>query len=213
MTFGLVKHNNNSISAITTPGNLAQGKLTLIKEQTASSSSSVEFVDGSGGVVLDNTYPIYKFVWINAHPSTQEDAGNEFQFNFSADTGSNYNVSKTSTYFVTTHAENDSSSSLVYSTSHDHANTTGFQNISVDMDADNDSSTSGELFIFSPSSTTFVKHFIAQSNYTHSSPLSINSFVGGYCNTTSAVDAVKFQFSGSATIQSGTIKLYGIKGS
>ena len=208
----LVKYNNNSISAITTAGTLSSSQV-LIKEQTASSSSSVEFVDGSGGVVLDNTYAIYKFVWINAHPSTQEGDGNEFQFNFSTDTGSNYNVSKTSTYFVATHAENDSSTSLVYSTSHDHANTTGFQNISVDMDADNDSSTSGELLIFSPSSTTFVKHFLAQSNYTHSSPLSINSFVGGYCNTTSAVDAVKFQFSGSATIESGTIKLYGIKDS
>tara|TARA_R100000988_G_scaffold90151_1_gene53646 strand:+ start:329 stop:841 length:513 start_codon:yes stop_codon:yes gene_type:complete len=170
-------------------------------------------VNGSSDVVLDSTYPIYKIVWINCHPSTQEGDGNEFQFNFSADTGSNYNVSKTSTYYVATHAENGSSTSLGYSTSHDHANGTGFQNISVDMDADNDSSTSGKLWIFSPSSTTFVKHFIAQSNYMHSSPLSINSFVGGYCNTTSAVDAVRFQFSGSATIQSGTIKLYGIKDS
>jgi len=189
------------------------GSQVLIKEVTASSDSTISFVDGSASVVLDSTYPIYKFVWINAHPSTQEGDGNEFQFNFSTDTGSNYNVSKTSTYFVATHAENDSSTSLVYSTSHDHANGTGFQNISVDMDADNDASSSGELFIFSPSSTTFVKHFIAQSNYMHSSPLSINSFVGGYCNTTSAVDAVRFQFSGSATIQSGTIKLYGIKDS
>ena len=209
----LVKYNNNSISAITTAGQLASGNTILIKEQTASSSSTVSFVDGSGGVVLDSTYPIYKFVWINCHPSTQEGDGNEFQFNFSADTGSNYNVSKTSTYFVATHAENDGSNSLTYSTSHDHANGTGFQNISVDMDADNDASSSGELCIFSPSSTTFVKHFIARSNYMHSSPLSINSFVGGYCNTTSAVDAVRFQFSGSATIESGTIKLYGIKDS
>ena len=35
MTFGLVKHNNNSISAVTSVG-LTQGKMTLIKEQTAS---------------------------------------------------------------------------------------------------------------------------------------------------------------------------------
>ena len=209
----LVKYNNNSISSVTSAASFPAGAMTLIKTLTASSDSTISFVHGSSDVVLDSTYPIYKFVWINAHPSTQEDAGNELQFNFSADTGSNYNVSKTSTYFVATHAENDGSTSLVYSTSHDHGNGTGFQNISVDMDADNDSSTSGELYIFSPSSTTFVKHFLAQSNYTHSSPLSIQSFVGGYCNTTSAVDAVRFQFSGSATIQSGTIKLYGIKDS
>ena len=65
MTFGLVKHNNNSISAITSAGNVTQGKLTLIKEQTASSSSSISFVHGSGGVVLDSTYPIYIFKLIN----------------------------------------------------------------------------------------------------------------------------------------------------
>ena len=70
MTFGLVKHNNNSISAITTPGNLAQGKMTLIKEQTASSSSSISFVHGSSDVVLDSTYPIYLFKFINIHPAT-----------------------------------------------------------------------------------------------------------------------------------------------
>ena len=209
----LVKYNNNSLSSVTSAASFPAGAMTLIKTLTASSDSTISFVDGSSDVVLDSTYPIYKIVWINCHPSTQEGDGNEFQFNFSADTGSNYNVSKTSTYFVATHAENGGSTSLVYSTSHDHANGTGFQNISVDMDADNDSSTSGKLWIFSPSSTTFVKHFIAQSNYTHSSPLSINSFVGGYCNTTSAVDAVRFQFTGSATIQSGTIKLYGIKDS
>ena len=65
MTFGLVKHNNNSISAITSAGQLAQGKMTLIKEQTASSSSSISFVDGSSSVVLDSTYPIYLFKFIN----------------------------------------------------------------------------------------------------------------------------------------------------
>ena len=62
MSFGLVKHNNNSISAITTPGSLAQGKMTLIKEQTASSSASISFVDGSSDVVLDSTYPIYLYL-------------------------------------------------------------------------------------------------------------------------------------------------------
>ena len=65
----LVKYNNNSISAITTAGQLASGSMVLIKEQTASSSATVSFVDGSGGVVLDSTYPIYKFDFINIHPS------------------------------------------------------------------------------------------------------------------------------------------------
>ena len=61
----LVKYNNNSISAITTPGTLASGAMVLIKSQTASSSSTINFVDGTSDVVLDNTYPIYLFQFIN----------------------------------------------------------------------------------------------------------------------------------------------------
>ena len=106
MTFGLVKHNNNSLSAVTSVG-LTQGKITLIKEQTASSSASISFVDGSGGVVLDSTYPIYKFEFINIHPSND---GAKFNFNMSIDGGSNYNVTKTSSNLETYHYEDDSSS-------------------------------------------------------------------------------------------------------
>ena len=54
----LVKYNNNSISAITAASGLTAGAMTLIKEQTASSSSTVSFVNGSSDVVLNSTYPI-----------------------------------------------------------------------------------------------------------------------------------------------------------
>ena len=66
----LVKYNNNSISSITAASSLPTGAMVLIKEQTASSSSTISFVDGTSDVVLDSTYPIYKFVWINVHPAT-----------------------------------------------------------------------------------------------------------------------------------------------
>ena len=45
--------------AIPTEANV--GAMTLIKTITASSRSTVSFVDGSADVVLDNTYPIYVF--------------------------------------------------------------------------------------------------------------------------------------------------------
>ena len=211
MTFGLVKHNNNSISAITSAGNLAQGKLTLIKEQTASSSSSISFVDGSGGVVLDSTYPIYVFKLINIHPATDNVA---FKFNLSADTGSNYNVTKTTTNFGAYQAENDSEAAIAYDTSRDLAQSTasqGFLSLG-DLGNGNDESTSGQFTLFNPSSTTFVKHFISVVNYYNKGNYSINTFVAGYGNTTSAIDAVQFTMS-SGNIDSGTIKLYGIKGS
>ena len=67
----LVKYNNNSISDITTTA-LATGSLVPIKTLTASSSATLSFVHGTDGVVLDSTYPIYKFEFINIHPATNE---------------------------------------------------------------------------------------------------------------------------------------------
>jgi hypothetical protein len=208
MSFGLVKHNNNSISDITTPGNLAQGKMTLIKEQTASSSSSISFVDGSSSVVLDSTYPIYKFVYINCHPSSD---GVGLSFNFSIDSGSNYNVTKTTTFFEAQHSESGTGSQS-YQTGLDIAQGTGFQQIAQYIGTDNDQSASGEVFLFDPSSTTFVKHFLTRGNSYFANDKTCDNFSAGYGNTTSAIDAVQFKMT-SGNIDSGTIKLYGIKGS
>ena len=209
MSFGLVKHNNNSISAITSAGQLAQGKMTLIKEQTASSSSSISFVDGSGGVVLDSTYPIYIFKFFNIHPSADDKT---FQFNMSADSGSNYNVTKTTTVFKANHDEGDSATNLTYDSGEDLAQGTGFQTLGNGVGGDNDQSLSGTLHLFKPSDTNFVKHFISTIQYYAFNNYTNNFYVAGYGNTTSAVDAVQFKFN-SGNIDSGTIKLYGIKGS
>jgi hypothetical protein len=211
MSFGLVKHNNNSISAITTAGQLASGSMVLIKEQTASSSSSVSFVDGSSSVVLDSTYPIYLFKFLNMHPS---DSGTNFRVNFSTDSGSNYNVTKTTTAFASQHFENDSSTSLAYQSGQDLAQSTNPQMFMI-LDNASDSGGSGELYLFNPSSTTFVKHFLATGSgfvVDGGNPKNYNLYVAGYGNTTSAIDGVQFSMA-SGTIDSGTIKLYGIKDS
>ena len=187
------------------------GSMVLIKTLTASSSSALSFVNGSSDVVLDNTYSVYKFVWLNIHPSAQEGDGNEFAFDVSINAGGAYDtVAKTTSYFIATHAENDTSTSFGHSDTGDASQGTGTQYLSIDNDNDNDASNSGEMYLYNPSSTTYAKHFIAKNNYMHSQPLSINTYIGGYLNTTSAVDAVKFVFTGSCTIESGTIKMYGV---
>ena len=184
------------------------GAKILIKEITASSSASISFVHGSSDVVLDSTYPIYLFKFINIHPSE----ASRPQFNVSIDSGSNYNVAKTTTFFASYHAESGGSTGgLGYSTSGDLAQGTGVQRLGGTTDADNDTAMSGTLTLFNPSSTTFVKHFIATTQQV-STAYSQELFLGGYANTTSAVDAIQFSQS-SGTIQSGTIKLYGIKDS
>ena len=206
----LVKYNNNSISAITTAGQLASGGMVLIKEQTASSSSTVSFVDGSGGVVLDSTYPIYKFQLINIHIASDTQ---KLQFNFSTDSGSNYNVAKTTTMFNAVHDEGDSFASIAYDTGDDLAQGTGFQSMSgTGLGNLDDENLCAEMFLFNPSSTTFVKHYLLRSVQNSAINYVYDSYSGGYGNTTSVIDGLQFK-AGSGNIDSGTIKLYGIKDS
>ena len=106
------------------------GAMVLIKSITASSSSTVSFVDGSSDVVLDNTYPLYKFEFINLHPSHDN---LDLQFNGSADTGSNYNVTKTTSFFRTEHDEGDTGTELAYKTGRDVAQVLVLQPLLVDL--------------------------------------------------------------------------------
>jgi len=205
----LVKYNNNSISAVTSAPLIPLGALTHIKTLTASSSSTLSFVHGSNGVVLDSTYPIYMFKFINMHPATNSVL---FQFNLSTDSGSNYNVAKTTTAFAAQHKEDDSSTALSYDTGEDLANGTGFQSFLSNIGNLDNESASGEMFLYSPSSTTFVKHFTSRVNHHHSEDISVDCYIAGYGNTTSAINAVQFKMS-SGNIDSGKIKLYGIKDS
>ena len=203
----LVKYNNNSISAVTATG-LANGAMTHIKTLTASSSATLSFVDGTDSVVLDSTYPIYVFKFINMHPATDDKT---LQFNMSVDGGSNYNVAKTTTFFRAYHGESGGEA-LQYRTANDLAQGTGFQDLTTGSSNSNDACINSELKIFSPSSTTFVKHFIARTIDLATGEYAMDMYVAGYGNTTSAVDAVQFKMS-SGNIDSGTIKLYGIKDS
>ena len=187
------------------------GSQVLIKTITASSDATVSFVHGSSGVVLDSTYPLYLFKFINVHPSQQGGDGDEFQVNF-RDGGSSYDATKTTTFFSAVHGEDGSGGGIAYRSSHDLAQSTGFQTLAVDMDADNDTQVSGTLLLFNPSDTTFVKHFIYKGNHVHSSAGMQNTFVAGYCNVTAAIDAVQFKMS-AGNLDAGTIKLYGVKDS
>ena len=193
--------NNNSLSAITSvPSGVGGGSLNLISTQTASSSSTISFTSG-----IDSTYDEYVFKFINIHPAT-DNAQFSFQGNVAG--GSGYNETITSTQFEAYHTEDGSATSLAYKTARDQAQGTGFQTLSLPTH-ENDNGASGYLHLFNPSSTTFVKHFIATTNITEKSDFTENSYIAGYCNVTAAIDGVQFSFS-SGNIDAGTIKLYGI---
>ena len=206
----LVKLNNRGVRSATTFGSITGlGSMVFIKKQTASSSSTIDFVDGTSDVVLDDTYKEYLFTFNNIHPSSD---GNRFLFQGSTNTGTGYGVNITSTFFKAFHDEGDSSTGVSYDANNDLAQSTSFQQLNLDADlgADNDQSLSGTLHLFNPSSTTFVKHFIATTNFNHSGDYTIQCFIAGYFNTTSAVDAIQFKMN-SNNIDAGDICLYGIK--
>ena len=194
--------NNNSLANITAlPSSISGGAMTLLATQTASGSANLSFTSG-----IDSTYDSYVFKFINIHPAT--DSVN-FYVNFSVDGGSNYNVTKTTTWFYAYHNESGSTSSLEYNAGLDLAQSTANQPLMENIGNDNDQSGSGFMTLYNPSSTTFVKHFIATTqdvihiNYTE------NAFISGYANTTSAINAVQFVME-SGNIDSGVIKLYGV---
>jgi len=184
------------------------GSKVHIKTLTASSSATLSFLHGTDGVILDSTYPIYEFEFINIHADT--DTGN-FTFNGSVDSGSNYNVTKTSTTFYAAQSEGGGSVTFEYNTNNDLAQSTAYQRLIEEMGSDSDQSGSGTLTIYNPSDTTFVKHFIARCNNAHRANYTNDDYCAGYMNTTSAVNAIRFQMS-SGTFD-GKIKLYGIKDS
>jgi hypothetical protein len=202
----LTKYNNNSISSLTAlPAAIPTGKLKLISSQTASNSASISFTTG-----LTSTYKVYKFVFMNIHARTDAVI---FQFNLSTDSGSNYNVTKTTTAFGSYHAENDTGTGLAYDAVQDLAQSTAYQPLNVNTSLGNvsDENISGSLTLFNPSSTTYVKHFISCISNNAFNDYGTNDFVAGYGNTTSAINAIRFQMSSGNF--DGTIYLYAIDNS
>ena len=184
----------------------SKGSTTLIKTLTASSSATLSFVDGASSVVLDSTYKEYLFIFNNIHPADDDAA---FDFNLSIDSGSNYNVTKTTTVHRAYHTEAGAAPTLEYYPSEDLAQSTAFQSIAAEIGNANDESVSGYLHLFNPSSTTFVKHFMTNAGQNTYHNLAMQTLTAGYGNTTSAVDAVQFKMD-TGNIDAGTIQLIGI---
>jgi hypothetical protein len=195
--------NDATVSAITS---LAIGATDntyhLVESQTVSSDATISFTSG-----LDSTYDAYCFKFYDIH-SSADDA--DLTFQGSTDSGSNYNTTMTTTFFQAFHFEDDSSTSLSYNTSFDQAQATGFQLFSHSLGTDNDQATNGELWIYRPDSTTFVKNFRSRMSLHHANDTSNDLFTAGYMNTTSAVNAIQFKMT-SGNIDSGIIKLFGVR--
>ena len=200
----IVKLNNRGVRSATAFGSITGlGSMVFIKKQTASSSGSLTFVDGTSDVVLDDTYKEYLFTFKHIHPAT-DDQPLVFQANAAG--GSGYNETMTTTYFRAYNTE-AASAGFGYDSNRDLGESTSFQQVISDIGNGNDENGSGYLHLFNPSSTTFVKHFTCWTS-SLSSGGAVVQFIGGYFNTTSAVNAISFKM-GAGNIDSGTIKMYG----
>ena len=205
---GVISNGTTLLDAGALDSGIATGDTVLIKTLTASNSATLTFHHGTSSVVLNNTYSIYRFVFINCHPITNDV---KLQFQANAVDASGFNETMTSVFFQARHQEDNSPvGNLGATANRDQAQGTGFQSLNYDSGSANDEGVSGSLTIFNPSDTTFVKHFISRViNYGQDSEAA-DCFVSGYINTTSAIDEIQFKFD-SGNIDSGTIKLYGIK--
>ena len=198
----IVKLNNRGVKDATAFGSITGlGNLVFISRSTASSSASLSITSG-----IDSTYKEYIFYFNNIHPQTNDTS---FMVNFSTDGGSNYNVTKTTTAVQAYHGEDAGGGVLTYATGIDLAQGTGDQYTIAQIGNGNDESGSGIFHLFDPSNTTFVKHFIARGTRLGNAYAS-DYLIAGYGNTTSAIDAVRFNMS-SGNIDSGTIDMYGVK--
>ena len=204
---GLISNGTTIFDAGALDSGVAKGAMTFIKKLTADGSgTTLSFVHGSSDVVLDSTYKEYLFLFKDIHHSQ---ADRNLNFNLSTDSGSNYNVAKTTTFFYATHGEDDGGGAIEYRTGTDLAQGTGVQPMMQGIKGDNDSSGAGYMHLFNPGSTTFVKHFLCNNVLMQDNTLVQNTYIGGYGNTTSAIDAIQFSVN-SGNIDAGTICLYGI---
>jgi len=182
---------------------VATGAMTLISTSTASSSATIDITSG-----IDSTYKEYIFKFIDIHQATD---GADFQFQVDTGTNTSYNQTITSMGILSYHQEDGSAAALgAHSGSAILHQETGFQDLGRSLGNDNDQSLSGELHLFEPSSTTFVKHFMGVINEAANDNGTNQRFVAGYVNTTTAITRIRFK-ADSGNIDSGTIKMYGIK--
>ena len=173
--------------------------MTLITTNTSSGAATSDFTSG-----IDSTYKLYIFKFYDVNPAT---ADTNFQFQVNAASASGFNETITSTFFRAYHLEDGSAASLDYVTSLDQAQGTAYQGLIYGIGNGADECGAGTLHLFSPSSTTYVKHFYSRANPSDASTTR-ESYSAGYINTTTAIDEISFKMSSGNF--DGTIKMYGV---
>ena len=174
--------------------------MTLITTNTSSNAASSDFTSS-----IDSTYKLYIFKFYDVNPAT-DNAHFTFQVNATDSTG--YDRTMTTSYFDAYHEEDGTGGEVEYRTGYDQAQGTAFQTILPYMGNDADACGAGELHLFNPSNTTYIKHFYITTNYYYSADASYSTYVAGYINDTTAIDDIQFKM--STGNMDAVIKMYGV---
>jgi len=181
---------------------VSTGDVVLLASTTVSNGASISFSSG-----ITSTYGEYIFRFYNMNPATDNA---DFTFQVNATDGADYNDSNiTSTAFSAELADDNTQQYFRYNTGKDQAQGTSFQVIAAEMGSDADESCAGELHLFNPSSTTYVKQFYSRIHLSHYGGRQWDYYVAGYINDTTAIDDIQFKMSSGN--MDGTIKMWGVK--
>ena len=175
------------------------GAWNLISTQTVTNQASVSFTSG-----LDSTYDVYCFKYVEVNPVTD---GVYLTWQASTDSGSSYGLTATTTAFHSEHTESDSHAELAYSAGWDIQQATSFIYLSYIGSASAECAV-GEIYLFTPSSTTYLTHFHSTNQMYHPAPESYENFASGFFTSVGAINAVQFKMSSGNF--DGIIALYGI---
>ena len=193
----------NKAAIMGVAGTAAAGDVVLLSSQTATDDATLDFTSG-----ITSTYGEYIFKFYNINPETDA-AEFTFQVNATDDPGGDYDTSTIqSTFHRWGHSEADATSTGYHGT-YDQANGTAFQTLAYDIGNGADESAAGEMHLFNPASTTYVKHFYARTITYFQDSSAWDVFAAGYINDTTAIDDIRFKMSSGDF--DGTIKMWGVK--
>ena len=137
------------------------------------------------------------------HPSA---GGVKFEFQANVSGASGYNEAMITTYFRTYSTDDGVGRAFGFSTG-DAQSGTAFQPLSHGTCSGSTCATSGELWLFNPSNTYYVKHFHSRFSQMGNTAIQ-DDYAAGFFDVTGAINAVKFQTT-SGTFD-GTITMYGM---
>ena len=174
---------------------------TLIADNSSDTTaiSSISFTSG-----INNLYDEYMFVFTDINPT-----GNvNFAVQFNASGESGYNETIMSSVFNAAHTEADATAFAVDS-DRDQALGTSFQSLTENHSNAADSGGAGILYLFNPSSTTYVTNFYCRSSFMTQNNGAYDMFTSGFINTTAAITDVQFKFLDGGNFD-GLVQMYGI---